>query len=242
MDDLKRKLADAPRKLEIASQRALLKTAHAVKEAEVSAMQRVFDKPTRWTLGSIKVKPTAKMEVSVGILDPAGSYKRAANYVGTQVGGGHRRQKAMEKALQQRGVLPSGWMTVPGEGAKIDAYGNMSVGQIKQILSWFDSAEPSAGSTQNMGQAGRDKKRKGTRKNVGFEYIVVSPGRQRNLKQPGIYQRFFFGHGKAIKPVIIFVKSTKYSARFDFEKVARDTAAKVMRPEFDSAIAAELAR
>jgi len=231
LEELKRKLSAMPRKVEIATQRALLKTATAVKDAEVKEMGRVFNKPTRWTLGAMKVKATKKMEVEVGILDPDGYYKRAASYLGTQVGGGQRRVKAMEKSLQSRYLMPAGWFTVPGEGAKMDAYGNMS----------------------NMGFAGREKRRKGTRKSYGFEYFVVQPGARRSYQlksgktgnhsmQPGIYMRTLTGFGSAIKPVMIFVKGARYQVRFNFEKVARDTANAMMQAEFDKAIQLELAK
>lgn len=249
LDELKRNFADIPRKVETAAQRALLKTAAAVKEAEVAEMGRVFDRPTRWTLGAMKVKATNKFEVKVGILDPDGYYKRAASYLGTQVGGGSRRIKAMEKSLQSRALMPSGWFSVPGAGAKMDSYGNMSVGQIRQILSWFDAAENWAGSTQNMGFAGREKRRLGTRKTAGFEYLVIMPNMVRTfkgardtraLKQPGIYQRTSFGYGTAIKPVLIYVKGSRYQARFNFEKVARDVADAMMQSELEKAIQLEL--
>jgi hypothetical protein len=250
-EELQRKLADAPRKLEIATQRALLKTAHGIREAETAEMQRVFKNPTRWTLGAMKVKATNKMTVEVGIIDPDGYYKRAASYLGTQVGGGQRRVKAMEKSLQSRGLMPSGWMAVPGQGAKMDAFGNMSVGQIRQILSWFDAAENWAGSTQNMGAAGRAKRMKGTRSTAGFEYFAVAPGARRAYKsangkggshsmQPGIYSRTFLGHGSAIKPVLIFVKSARYQIRFNFESVAKATADAMMNAEFNKAVQMEL--
>lgn len=57
--------------------------------------------------------------------------------------------------------------------------------------------------------------------------------------QPGIYQRIFLGHGTAIKPVLIYVKGTKYQARFNFEKVAQDTANAMWQAEFDAAIKME---
>jgi len=240
LEELKRKVADAPRAVEIAAQRALLKTAQGVKDAGIAEMNRVFDKPTRWTLGSMKVKVTSRFTVEAGVVDPDGYYKRAANYLGTQAGGGQRKMKAMESALQRYGIMPSGWFAVPGAGAKLDAFGNMSVGQIRQILSWFDAAERWAGSTQNMGTAGREKRRKGTRTKMGFEYVAVLPGKQRNLKQPGIYQRFFLGHGSSIKPVLIFVKGARYQVRFDFEKVATATANAMWQSEFDKAIKLEL--
>lgn len=122
LDEIKRRLAGMERKIEIATQRALLKTANHIRDAEQDEMRRVFDRPTRWTLGAMKVKPTAKFEVTVGILDPDGFYKRANNYLGTQISGGSRRMKAMEIALQHYGLMPSGWYAVPGAGAKMDAY------------------------------------------------------------------------------------------------------------------------
>lgn len=242
LEELKRTLATAPREIQVAAQRALLKTAHGIKDAEIAEMRRVFDRPTRWTLGAMRVRATNRFTVEVGILDPDGYYKRAANYLGTQVEGGQRKFKGLESSLQRRALMPAGWFAVPGEGAKIDAFGNMSSGQIRQILSWFDAAENWAGSTQNMGFAGREKRRKGTRKTAGFEYFVVLPGKQKNLKQPGIYQRVFLGHGKAIKPVLIYVKGARYQARFNFEKVAADIANALWDAEFSKALQLGLAR
>lgn len=235
-------LLGTTRKVEVASQRALLKIAHHIRLAERAEMERVFDRPTRWTLGSMKVKLNAKMDVTVGIVDTEGAYKRANSYLGTQVAGGSRKYKAMEKALQSRGIMPKGTYIVPGAGAKIDAFGNISTGEIRQILSWFDAAEQWAGSTQNMGQKGRDKRRKGTKKARGFEYVYIpGTGRSRHL-QPGIYRRTFFGFGSALKPIMIFVRSTSYKPRFDFERVARETFNQHARAEFDAAFNKEVGR
>ncbi len=212
--------------VQVAAQHALLKTAEVIQAAEVAEMGRVFDRPTRWTLGAMKVKPTARFEIAVGILDPDGYYKRAQGYLGTQVIGGSRRVKAFEMALTRRGILPQGWMAVPGAGAEMDAYGNMSPGQIRQVLAWFDAAERFAGSTQNMGEKGRSKRRKGTRSKRGFEYFAVIPGRSnggRHVLRAGIYKRTSFVFGKAIQPVLIFVRKAVYSARYDFDRVAIET-------------------
>ena len=244
MDDIRKMLADMPGKIQNVAQRTILKTAQQIRDAEKAEMQRVFDRPTRWTLGAMQVKVNKdnKNEVTVGIIDPDGYYKRAASYLGVQTEGGQRKLKAMEKALQQYGLLPGGWFTVPGAGAQMDGNGNMSVGQIRQILSYFGTAERWAGSTQNMTQATKAKLRKGSAKKLGFEYFVVFPDKRRNLKQPGIYQRFFFGHGRSIKPILIYVKGTRYQARFNFERVARDTADAVMQTEFNKALQIEMAK
>ncbi|MCK9386047.1 MAG: hypothetical protein M0Q15_15670 [Nevskia sp.] len=230
LDDVQKK------RIPIATQRALLKTAQAVKDAELVEMGRAFDRPTRWTLGSMKVKATTKFEVAVGILDPDGYYKRANYYLGTQIDGGARKVKAFERALQRMGVMPGGWMAVPGEKAKLDSYGNQSAGEIKQVLSWFNAAEPTAGSTQNMTQATRDRRRKGTKKKRGFEFFAVIPGSRgaKNLR-PGIYRRTSFGFGKAIEPIMIFIKSAGYQKRFNFRKVAETVVDKVFDSHFRTA-------
>lgn len=252
MEAIAAKLEDLPKRLDKAQRLAISRTGNHIREAEKTEIERVFDRPTRWTLGAMRVKESSG-EVVVGIIDPDGYYRRAQNYLSTQVTGGARRHKAFERSMQQRGIMPQGWYAVPGEGAKIDAYGNMGPGQIRQILSWFDAAENWAGSTQNMGQAGRDKRRKGTRKKYGFEYFAVTPGSRRsfirasgnlgsNKMQPGIYMRVFTGFGGAIKPIVIFVQRASYSKRFDFERVARDTWDANITKEFEAAVDHELAR
>lgn len=244
---------DAPRAVEIATQRALLHTAREVKDAEVREMQRVFDRPTRWTLGAFQVRfDKAQMEARVEVKD--GYWYRADNYLTTQIeGASNRRQKAFEKALQAVGALPAGWLAVPGERAKLDAYGNHSPGEIRQILSWFDAAERVAGSTQNMGFAGREKRRKGTKKRAGWEYFLVRPGARRSFArgnggqgthkmQPGIYRRTAFALGTRIEPVMIFIKSASYHQRFDFYGVAKRTIEREFKPRLEAALQVELAK
>lgn len=250
LDKLKAALTLMPKRFDIALQRTLIKTAQAVVKAEQDEMGRVFDRPTRFTLGALTTKfNKPAMTATVEVKD--GYWSRSNNYLATQIHGGDRHLKAFERALQYYGVIPNGWFAVPGQGAAIDAFGNMSAGQIRQILSWFDAAERVAGSTQNMGQKGRDKKRKGTKTKRGFEYFAVYPGfrlgrgawrdgRFNNLT-PGIYKRTSFGFGKAIQPIIIFVRSVKYKPRFKFYEVARKTSDRVMPVEFNAALKREMA-
>lgn len=241
----------APRAVEIATQRALLHTAREVKDVEVREMQRVFDRPTRWTLNSFQVKlDKVQMQASVEIKD--GYWWRADNYLQTQIeGASNRRQKAFERALQAVGALPAGWLVVPGQRAKLDAYGNHSPGEIRQILSWFDAAERVAGSTQNMGFAGREKRRKGTKKKAGWEYFIVRAGGRRTFvrgnggkgthrMQPGIYRRTNLALGSRIEPVMIFIKSAAYRRRFDFYGVAKRTIEREFKPRLAAALQFEL--
>ncbi|WP_068635035.1 hypothetical protein [Thauera butanivorans] len=259
-------------RIEVAAQRAVLRTARVLMAEERAEMERVFDRPTRWTLNAFRVRlggkdlrialysdktnpdrqtglrwqsaPGSTITAELLVREP-----RADNYLNTQIGGGQRRQKAFEVALQAVGVLPAGWMAVPGQRAKLDAFGNHSPGEIRQILTWFDAAEQVAGSTQNMGFAGREKRRRGTRKKAGWEYFAVRPGDRRSFvrasgatgshaMQPGIYRRTHYALGSRIEPVMIFVPSAAYKPRFDFyglgQRVAADNFPRLFREAFDS--------
>ncbi|WP_018991290.1 hypothetical protein [Aromatoleum toluclasticum] len=246
------------RKVEVAAQRALLKTARIVKDIEQKEMAKVFDRPTRWTLNAFEVV-IDKGEMSARVQVKDGYWHRADNYLNSQIVGGGRKDKAFELALRKRGLLPAGWYAVPGRKAALDAYGNMSVGQIKQVLSWFDSAEPYAGSTQNMGEKGRNKRRKGTRTKRGFEYFAAMPGRRvgggswkegrrQNLK-PGIYKRTSFsfvgtrgGRMSAIEPILMFVTRAQYRPRFDFYGVGRKAIEQNFAREYAEAFNREASR
>lgn len=255
--DIERLAEGYPRAAEIAAQRALLHTGRAVQRDEVAEMQRVFEGgPTRFTRNAFRVRlDKDKWSAHVEVKD--GYWSRSDDYLNVQIVGGARKHKAFENALRRVGVLPAGWYVVPGEKAALDAYGNVSVGQIRQILSWFDAAELVAGSMQNMRQAGRDKRRRGTRSRRGFEYFVAQPGhrvgarswmngRRQNL-EPGIYRRTSFafagprgGGASAIEPILIFVRSASYKPRFDFYGVAERTVSREFKPALDAALQREL--
>jgi len=186
--------------------RALINTALAIRDAEQNEMRSIFDNPTPWTLRAITAKALPEIAaVEVGVLDPY--WHRADDYLSTQAEGGSRKRKAMETALQKFGILPSGWSAVPGNWARLDAYGNISRGQIMQILAWLDASESWAGHTSDMGRKGRA--------NKDYEYVSIRPGNKQSLI-PGVYER----RDRALLPVLLFVKKVGYKKIFDFEGVA----------------------
>jgi hypothetical protein len=122
------------------------------------------------------------------------------------------------------GILPAGYYTVPGAGATIDAYGNQSVGEIRQILSYFNAAEMRAGYTANMTDKTRARLARGSKKTgFGYAYFAILPGRGSHLA-PGIYKRMNFGAGSAIKPVLMFVKEPSYPKRYRWKETGRTVA------------------
>lgn len=258
------------RRLRAAAATALTRTAVQVREAERQLAQRVFDRPTPYTLRQLRYTPASadRLVAEVGfdiaaVTDIRGTVQAyralgpgetpASKYLQFQVDGGQRRTKRFEAALQKVGVLPAGWVTVPGQRARIDAFGNQSPGELRQILSWFDAAELVDGSRQNMRQAGRDKRIKGTRRRAGWEYVAIEPGGTRafvragggagsHKMQPGIYRRTHLAMGTRLEPIVIFVRAARYTPRFDFYGEARRVAAAVLPVELGRALSEAVAR
>lgn len=210
-----------------------------IKAAEVAEMTQVFDRPTPYTLNSIYMKSSTKQNLQgeVWLKNTGGHDTPAVKFLGPEVYGGERNTKRFEKAVRAVGVLPEGMYIAPGEAAKLDAYGNIAASQIIQILSWF-KAFREAGYRANMTDKTRTKRMKGTKKNIGFAYFVGRPGGGR--LPLGIYQRFQFAHGSAIKPIMLFVSKPMYRSRFDFfaraNKVINNNVAAIFDRRMEEAI------
>jgi hypothetical protein len=105
----------------------------------------------------------------------------------------------------------------------IDSYGNQSVGEIRQILSYFQSAQMHAGYFSNMTDKTRARLARGTKKQgFGFSYFVIRT--HNGSLAPGIYRRMNFSSGHAIKPILMFVKKPTYQKRYRWFEVARTVA------------------
>jgi hypothetical protein len=234
MEELKRKMSDLQkRQLPFATAQALTLTAKDVEAAEYREMRDVFDRPTKTTLTSLYVRPAtrARLVAEVGIKDFAGKGNAASKFLAAQVKGGTRRAKRFEVALQRVGAMPdAGYRVVPGEGANLDGNGNISPGQIVQILSWF-KAFPETGYKANMTDKRRAALGRGNRRTgaLGFAYFVGRPGDRLPL---GIWKRISLGHGSAIKPVMLFVPHANYQALLDFHFVAQATVEKNFNRHF----------
>lgn len=211
---------------------ALTRTAKAVKDAEVAEMARVFDRPTRYTLNALYVRPAtmARPEASVGFKDFAGKGTPAWKYLGPQIEGGARRRKRFETSLARAGLLPQGMFAVPGDAADLDAYGNMARGQIVKILSDL-KAFGEVGYVANRRGRGNSRRRRRAER-----YFVGGFGRARPLP-PGIYKRV--GDGPAV-PVVAYVRAPRYRRRFDFFRIAERTVNATFQREFDRALASAL--
>jgi hypothetical protein len=235
IDALTSQTAAGQKQVRFATRLALTRTAKKAELAEVREMLDVFHNPTPFTLSSTFVRPatTARLEAEVKLKDDSAKAVPASKFLAAQVSGGQRKLKRFEVALTAAGVMPVGYRAVPGQGAKVDSYGNMSRGQIVQILAFF-RAFPEMGYKANMTDKGKARLARGNKRAQGFSYFVGTPGDRLPL---GIYQRVSFNGGTAIKPVLMFVRSALYQPIFDFKYVVEQTVKTEFDSEFQSAFA-----
>jgi len=192
---------------------ALNHTANQARPALQVEMASVFDSPTPFTLNAVRVlnaKPNS-LEAAVWVKDEkdnASKGQAPEDWVAPQVYGGPRVDKKSELLLRSKGILPAGKFIVPAAGARLDAYGNMSRGQMLQILSGLAALEGRSGYTANASDKWRS-----FRKGHAKAFFVMRRG-----KTPiGIAER----RGKTISMVLAFVSQPQYRARLDFHGVVQ---------------------
>lgn len=208
----------ADRMTDAAKVDAINRTALGVRLDLYAEMRKVFDSPTAYTLKSLYVK-RATVSNPVAVVWLKNNYdERKAHYLAPNIFGGGRPLKRFEYLLRRIGVLPDGMYAVPGQSAKFDANGNMSRGQIVEVLAYLQAFYLS-GSTANTTAARRAKLLKGSKKKKGYEYIVVKE--KRGGIVPGIWRVEHGGLGRSIRPILIFVRMPQYKVRFRFFAVAK---------------------
>lgn len=222
-----RRLNDVQRKqLPFATSVALNKTANDVQAALGKSMS-VFDRPKSVTQKGVYVvrSTKAKLTAVVGLKSRATGAPPVAEYLAPNIEGGGRVDKRSEILLRNAGVLPAGMQTRPGPDARLDAYGNMSRGQIVQILSQFKAF----GSIEQSGR-GRSGGTKSARLNAGKR----KPRSVSLFATPmGIFER----KGRSTKWLITFIQPQRYAKRYDFNRIATSTAQR----QFDANMKAALA-
>lgn len=227
---LKAELEGKGKQVAFATARALNAAAFKATQETAKTMARVFDRPTPWVLRSVRYTKATKQKLESTVdFDFWGNKQgvTVSQVLRAEIFGGQRKLKRHEVALQRAGVLPPGQAIVPGPGAQFDQFGNMSAGQIVQIMAWFKSFGE-VGYKSNMTDKTRARlgktKRNGKR---GFAYFALYKKHGKLI--PGIYQRFGFGGlGSAVKAVMYFVPIPKYRQRLDFYGIAE----KAARAEF----------
>lgn len=200
---------------------ALTRAAVAGRAAVQRAMESAFDRPTPYTLRSVRYREATpqRLESEVYVSTDKGTRDPSpAVVLKPQVEGGGRGFKGFELALRSLGALPPGWKVMPGQGATLDAYGNVSRGLITRVLAQL---------RRTMVVGPKDARRiVKTVVKAGGSFFVVSPGKK---MQPGIYRQDI-GSRADVSPMFIFVNRAAYRKRLAFDEVIRREVARVLPP------------
>jgi hypothetical protein len=261
VDQLRRQASDIRqlgRGIRRAQLEALDATAFEVKAAEQLEIDDSFDRPTAFTRNSLFVQRTqgGVPEARVGLKDDAGGQRAARRWLEPNIEGGGRALKSFEKSIRGLGVMDGTQFIVPGRFARLDAYGNISRGQIVQILSQlraFTGAETVSRNlvrrdgTRDKGNAATTAKKAAQLRSAAFrraggQYFAVGPQRRGGLA-PGIYQRqvatrrLTGAPSPRPRPVMLFVDRVSYEQRFDFWRAGQLAIDRAFPRHLDAALA-----
>lgn len=210
---VQRWLDDVGKQARFAAMRAINETAKDVQREIKDEIRQVFDRPTPYIVNSIRITTWAKRDKLEAVIEPkymGGKGVEPTKVLQAEIAGGKRRLKKSEVALQRVGILPPGYVTVPGAAAPLDGFGNIKGSFLVQLLSYFQ-AFGEQGYRANMtskrkGQLARRGLSTGGFRSIGGVEYFVSYGRLRGDRtehlHPGIWSRSGI-HGSTIKPVLM---------------------------------------
>lgn len=208
--------------------KALTFTVQKAQKAVVDEMPRVFaGGATRYTLAATRIESATVQDLSARLAVKDRTSNNGTlpeDFLLPQVFGGPRKEKRFEKAMRYAGLLQGSERVVLGDGAPVDSFGNLKLGEMQKILtatrSAFDPYQRKSGSA------------KSTRNAKKAPYFAARIG-----KTWGVWKRI--GKQGEIEPILIFVtKQPTYTPRLDFEGLARSTAAREFEPTFRRLLAA----
>lgn len=227
-DTLKLLDSKVRKQIPFATSKTLNALAVSAQKEVIGAIKSKFDRPTAFTVNSTYIKYSNKkvLKASVNIKDrELLKSKPFAETLLHEFAGGTRIRKRLEFWLQRAGYISSNEFVAPGEGAKLDSNGNMSRGEIQKILSQL-SAGPDAASFRS-GSA----RSKAKRALAGYFW-----SRGGKLAR-GVWARFSFAQGGAVKPILIVISTPRYKQRIDMDAIGQ----KVVNRDFDAEFARQFA-
>lgn len=211
--------------------KAMTKTAKAVEGELKGEMRTKTDRPTPFFMKSTFVAPATKQRLvaRVGFKDRLASKNllSAAERFAHHFEGGARLPKGLEGYLRRAGLIGANEFVVPGAGVRLDQFGNMSRGQVQQLISQL--------------RIGLDP----------YAYASGSKRSRRNVKKAG---RIFWARGNArdghlkrgayidlpppvgIRPLLVVIQSPSYKRRFDLPRIAEKTIAKTWEQNLRSSL------
>lgn len=142
LDAVKATLDGYGRQVRFAAAKALTRTAHAVNRSVQDTMRTTFKGgATPYSLRAMRVQAATKENLQAIVAlrsDAPGKGTPWDKALGHLFTGGGRAWKRMEGAFRAIGVLPPGFIMVPGGACPLDAYGNPPRALIVQLISYLD--------------------------------------------------------------------------------------------------------
>lgn len=193
-----------------ATAKTLTDLAKNTEKETYAQMRSVWDRPTPFVMRGLRTKPATKRDLTAQVFvkdwSPGGKNTRGlADIIGHQFAGGSRQRKALEYHFERAGLISAGEYLAPGEGARLDQYGNLSRGQTQQIMSQMRvGLDPYSWSTKST-RSRRNVKKAGA--------MFWSRG---GRLPRGVWMRA----GAGVKPILIVISRPNYRQTINLQRNA----------------------
>lgn len=230
--DIVRSFSD--RRANAAAATALTRTVAELRSIWAEQLRVRLDRPTPATVNAprIRTASAASLTAEVYIRDSGGSLP-PVEWLKPEEEGGPRRLKRFEQAMRNQGALPPGYYMVPGPAAKLDGYGNVSRGQIVQVIAQL-GAKFSPGYQRVISASASRRAAKALK--TGRGYVAITE-RKKGLPM-GVYER----KGRGLAPVFFFVRAVSYRPRTGLVELARQQAPAIFKRQYERAVNDSAAR
>jgi hypothetical protein len=201
----------------------LTKTAFYIKTDMEGVIVRNFKNPNAYTRNSIYAKYATKsnQEAVVNIKNVNGKGTSAAQYLLAEVFGGKRHAKRSEVLLRSIGIMHDDETWVPGSGIRTDSGGNVTGGQMQQILS-------ALGAQSDRYQNSTDNSKKKNKTVADIYFAQYGP----NVR--GVFKA---GPKRSASMLLRFVPYVpSYSVKLPFNKIAQSSANRHYEKAFNEAV------
>lgn len=234
-------LGDAARRqIPFVAARTMTLLAGDVQKHLQTRLPKVFDAPTPFTLRGVYTKRAEKTNLTAEVYFPQshdGAGKPLREYIRPGALGGLRHQKKTEYLLTVMGVLPAGWVTIPGKAMPLNQYGNLDGGHYLAVIRGLNLKSTKVKPRPMSATAQKRIKRMG----VDNEYFAVTPGKNDLAKgggwlPPGVYKRTG-RKGENLVQYLKFVKKAAYTQRLDMRKEAQQAVKTNLNDRWREAVA-----
>ena len=202
-----------------------------------------FDRPTTYAINRVTVEKSTKANLSAEVYfkeseEQRGKGKGEFIRPGAE-GASSRAQKRSEYLLTRNGILPAGWVTLPGRylASRLDGNGNVPGSYYKQFINLLQLKliETDRAKKQSMAS-----QKRASKMGVANEFFAVKPGGNTlgaggKFLYPGIYKRSGRGGDKLLH-YFKFVKKASYKVRLDLQKETQSMIAASAQKNWNDAV------